>query len=147
MQAYSVLYRFKGLDLSDQINWPGFLDYALNLSLPTAIDPASVINFGDVSRGLPSSVPFWIDTHIRDPHAAWLASNRAAMHDFWSVLWASPSNAPPTPPPQNPTLWRSDLEWIVSRTGYEKEDLVVAMRSGPPFNHEHADRNSIILAC
>ena len=27
------------------------------------------------------------------------------------------------------------------------DDLVVAMRSGPPFNHEHADRNGMILKC
>jgi hypothetical protein len=50
-------------------------------------------------------------------------------------------------PPGGAHLWRSDLDWIVGRTGYGAEDLVVAMRSGGPFNHEHADRNSIILKC
>ncbi|MBN2089092.1 heparinase II/III family protein, partial [candidate division KSB1 bacterium] len=34
--------------------------------------------------------------------------------------------------------------WMVYRTGYTVDDLVVAMRSGPPFNHEHGDRNSLI---
>jgi len=148
MQAYSILYRFRGLDLSDQLNWSGFMDYALNLTLPTYEEPASVINFGDVGAGLPSSVPNWIATHTHDPYASWLASNRESSTDFWSVLWAPQQNdGPSTPPPAGPILWRSDLEWIVSRTGYRVEDLVVAMRSGPPFNHEHADRNSLILAC
>ncbi|MBX2821299.1 MAG: heparinase II/III-family protein [Rhodothermaceae bacterium] len=148
MQAYSILYRFRDLDLSDQLNWSGFMDYALNLTLPTREDPASVINFGDVGTGLPSSVPHWIATHTHDPYASWLASNRDASTDFWSVLWApQQEDHPSASPPAGPVLWRSDLEWIVSRTGYSVEDLVVAMRSGPPFNHEHADRNSIILAC
>ena len=147
MQAYSMLHRFKGLDLSDQLNWPGFMDFALNMTLPTHHDPASVINFGDVGSGLPSSVPFWIATHSHDPYASWFASNRAAVHDFWSVLWSPQTpESQPTPVLHQPHLWRSDLEWIVSRTGYDAEALVVAMRSGPPFNHEHADRNSIILA-
>ena len=148
MQAYSVLHRFKGLDLSDQLNWAGFMDYALHLSLPTREDPASVINFGDVGRGLPSSIPYWIASHSHDPYASWFASKRAALHDFWSLLWApNQSVRQETPPLPRPTLWKSDLEWLISRTGYEVDDLVVAMRSGPPFNHEHADRNSIILAC
>ena len=148
MQAYSILYRFRDLDLSDQLNWSGFMDYALNLTLPTYEDPASVINFGDVGTGLPSSVPHWIATHTHDPYASWLAANRASSTDFWSVLWAPQENtSASTPPSTAPVLWRSDLEWIVSRTGYGVDDLVVAMRSGPPFNHEHGDRNSIILAC
>jgi hypothetical protein len=42
-------------------------------------------------------------------------------------------------------LWISDLDRVVARTGWSAKDLVVAMRSGPPSNHEHADRNSIIV--
>ena len=148
MQAYSILHRFRNTDLSDQLNWPGFMDFALGMSLPTATDPTSVVNFGDVGRGLSSAVPYWIAAHTKDPYASWFATHRAASHDVWSVLWAPSSNRIPSrPPPQQPTLWCSNLEWIVSRTGYEPSDLVVAMRSGPPFNHEHADRNSLILAC
>ena len=33
-------------------------------------------------------------------------------------------------------------DWVVSRTGWEAADTVVAFRSGGPANHEHADRNA-----
>ena len=147
MQAYSILYRFKNLDLSDQLNWPGFMDYALAMSMPTRSDPATVINFGDVGNGLPSAVPLWMANHTRDPYAFWFARNRAASHSFWSVLWHPVASSPASSPPDGADLWVSDLEWIVSRSGHDLDDLVVAMRSGPPFNHEHADRNTIILKC
>jgi hypothetical protein len=35
---------------------------------------------------------------------------------------------------------------VVSRSGWKPEDGVVALRSGGPANHEHADRNSVIFA-
>jgi hypothetical protein len=38
-----------------------------------------------------------------------------------------------------------DREWLIARTGFEPQDLLLAMRSGGPINHEHADRNSVIL--
>ena len=147
MQAYSILYRFKNLDLSDQLNWPGFMDYALAMSMPTRSDTAAVINFGDVGNGLPSAVPLWMANHTRDPYALWFAHNRAASHSFWSVVWYPEASSPSASPSSDPDLWVSDLEWIVSRSGHAPDDLVVAMRSGPPFNHEHADRNTIILKC
>jgi hypothetical protein len=50
-------------------------------------------------------------------------------------------------PPDEPRLWVSELDRVVARTGFGPEHLVVAMRSGPPANHEHADRNSLIVKC
>ena len=145
-QAYSILSRFRDTDFFDQINWQGFVDYMYGLSLPTEADPAGVINFGDVGRGLPSAIPLWIAERSKDPHARWFAENRSPNHSMWSVLWHT-DDVPSKPPPASPTLWKSDLEWIVSRAGYEPDDLTVAMRSGPPYNHEHADRNSLIVKC
>jgi hypothetical protein len=36
-------------------------------------------------------------------------------------------------------------DWVVARSGWELNDGVVALRSGGPANHEHADRNSVIF--
>jgi len=36
-------------------------------------------------------------------------------------------------------------DWVVSRTGWDERGSVVALRSGTPANHEHADRNSVIF--
>lgn len=145
-QAYAILSRFRSADFYDQLNWPGFMDYAYGLSLPTLDNPAEVVNFSDVGRGLPSAVPFWIAARSGDPTAQWFGMRRSAVHNLWSVMWYDAA-IEATPPENKPTLWRSDLEWIVSRTGYETDDLTVAMRSGPPYNHEHGDRNSIIVKC
>ena len=34
---------------------------------------------------------------------------------------------------------------MISRTGWTAQDSVLALRSGGPGNHEHADRNSVIF--
>lgn len=145
-QAYAILSRFRDTDFYDQLNWPGFMDFAYGLSLPTKEDPSEVVNFSDVGRGLPSAVPFWIAAQSGDPAAQWFGVNRSSVHNLWSAIWYD-DRIEAHPPEQKPTLWRSDLEWIVSRTGYQPDDLTVAMRSGPPYNHEHGDRNSIIVKC
>jgi len=38
-----------------------------------------------------------------------------------------------------------DLDWIISRSGFTRNDYVIGMRSGGPMNHEHGDRNSVQL--
>jgi hypothetical protein len=40
---------------------------------------------------------------------------------------------------------RLSNDWVVARTGWASADTVVALRSGGPANHEHADRNSVIF--
>ena len=72
------------------------------------------------------------------------AQERTHRDTIWSLIWHDPS-IPKTPPSATPTLWHSDLDWIVARNGFREDDLLVAMRSGGPSNHEHADRNSIIV--
>ncbi len=142
--ALTVLRRFRQIDLYDLINWPGLVDYALEMTLPTAADPYAVVNFGDTSSGMTSAAPFWIARLSRDGRAQWFGQHRAWAHDEWSVIWYDPAT-PPEAPPEQPHRWHSDLDWIVARTGYAADDLVVAMRSGGPANHEHADRNSLVV--
>ncbi|MGY8717404.1 MAG: heparinase II/III domain-containing protein, partial [Verrucomicrobiia bacterium] len=40
---------------------------------------------------------------------------------------------------------RLDNDWVISRTDWTPASTVVALRSGGPANHEHADRNSLIF--
>ncbi len=70
--------------------------------------------------------------------------NYNAGHTLFSLIWYDPTVIPEAPA-ENRVLNRLDLDWIIARTGYSMDDLVVAMRSGGPTNHEHADRNSVIL--
>jgi hypothetical protein len=60
------------------------------------------------------------------------------------MIWYDPS-VEPQQPSKREFFKHLDLDWIVARTGYGMDDLVVAMRSGGPANHEHADRNSVLL--
>ncbi len=146
VQAFEVLRRRMGIDLYDVINWPGFVDFILAMSLPTHADPHGIVNFGDAGEGMISAVPFRIARQAGDRRAQWFGRTLARDHDEWSVLWYEAS-LPAEAPPADPCLWHSDLDWIVARTGYRADDLVVAMRSGGPSNHEHADRNSLIVKC
>ena len=144
IQAVEALKLAGVADLTDLLNWQGYQDYLLGMSLPAADDPTASVNFGDASTGGHASVSYWIARQTRDGVAQWFGNTMAVSHDAWSVLYYD-STVHPTPPVGGNRLWHSDLDWIVGRTGYAPDDLVVAMRSGPPYNHEHADRNGIIV--
>ncbi|NBC18703.1 MAG: hypothetical protein GVY18_15475 [Bacteroidetes bacterium] len=144
VQAIDVLARHRGLDLYDNLNWRGFVDYACGLTLPTRDDPYAVVNFGDAGTGMDSDVPFWVASRAGDARAQWFGKAMARASTPWALIWYDGA-LDPIPPPDRPTVWHSDLDWIVARSGYAADDLVVAMRSGGPSNHEHADRNSVIV--
>ncbi len=144
-QGMDVLSRLRGIELQDEINWAGFVDFMFGMAMPTNNGPADIVNFGDAGNGMMSAVPFWIAGQIGDPRAAWFGRNLARDHNLWSVLWHT--DMPGMAPKDGPSLYRSELDWLSVRSGYSTDDLVVAMRSGGPSNHEHADRNSIIIKC
>jgi hypothetical protein len=114
--------------------------------LPTEEDLHAIVNFSDAGTGAHASPSFWISRQTRDGLARWFGENLALSRDLWSVLYYDPS-VPLTPPSQKTHVWCSDVGWVVGRTGYQAADLVVAMRSGGPYNHEHADRNGLIVKC
>jgi Heparinase II/III-like protein len=146
VQAITALKRAGVADMGDLLNWPGYVCYLREMTSPTIKDPTNIVNFSDAGNGASAAVPFWVATHTHDRQAQWVGQTLAYNRDVWSLLWYDPSIAP-EPPVPGPFLWHSDLDWMVGRTGYGVDDLVLAMRSGGPFNHEHADRNSIILKC
>jgi hypothetical protein len=146
VQAIIALKKQLGLDLTDLLNWPGYSTYLQEMTMPTNDNPAEIVNFSDAGGGATSAVPFWIAGHSYDMRALWFGQTLARQHDEWSLLWYDPE-IPAEPPRTNTGLWQSNLDWIVGRSGYAPADLVVAMRSGGPHNHEHADRNSIIVKC
>ncbi len=146
VQAIIGLKRLTGLDLSDLLNWSGYTTYLQEMTMPTHTNPAEIINFSDAGGGATSAVPFWVASQTFDSQAQWFGKTLARQHDEWSLLWYD-EHLPAAAPHKSSRLWKSDLDWIVARGGYEPKDLVVAMRSGLPHNHEHADRNSIIVKC
>jgi len=123
------------------------------MSLATEANPYGVVNFGD-SGALPANLhavkrtalPTWIARETRNQQAQAYATLLGGKPDLWSALWYDQSVKAQLPA-DGPRLWISDSDRVVARTGFGKEHLVVAMRSGPPGNHEHADRNSLIVKC
>ena len=153
-QATAILGRHSDIDLGELINWTGYTRYQLNMWMPTSEDPYEIVNFSD--NGNPktgqrgsierTAVPTWVASQKDDGVAQWIASNMTGQRDHWSLMWFDPSVEEVAPEP-GPRMWVSDLDWVVARSGFEAKDLVVAMRSGAPANHEHADRNSIVVKC
>jgi hypothetical protein len=146
IQAIDALHRAGVADLTDMLNWNGYQDYLLAMTLPAEDDPHAIVNFSDAGPGANASPSFWISRQTRDGLARWFGENLALSKDLWSVLYYDPT-VPLVPPLEGNQLWRSDLGWIVGRTGFRTGDLVVALRSGGPYNHEHADRNGLIVKC
>lgn len=147
-EAVTVLNRFGRADLMNLVNWSGYCRFTLHYSLPTHTDTYDIVNFGDSGNKLDkqrkrSPLAFWTARFFGDGRAQWLGLHRA-MDSWESLLWFDP-DLPEEAPTPGPQLYKSHLHRVVARTGWEVEDLGVAMRSGPPSNHEHGDRNSIII--
>lgn len=153
-QAITVLQRSGDADLRNIVNWVGYNDYLLHCSLPTHIDPYGIVNFGDngnpqtgeKGRVTRSAVPYWVAKQTQSERAQWVGNHLSGGADKWSLIWHD-SQLKEQAPPEGNQLWRSELDWMVARSGFGVDDLVVAMRSGGPANHEHADRNALIVKC
>ncbi|MFW6158117.1 MAG: heparinase II/III domain-containing protein [Planctomycetota bacterium] len=136
--------RAGGPDLFPLINFSGVVEFGLAMRMPHRGRPHACVNFGDSSHSFGSGVGFWIARRSRSGLAQDVALNHSGGHSIESLIWYDPTVEPESPDDAKHFV-RLDLDWIVARTGYEADDLVVAMRSGGPSNHEHADRNSLVL--
>lgn len=156
--AIEALRRAGRPDLSGGINWTGHVRFMLEMAMPTHGNPYDVVNLGDAGAhrdptkflhpaGRPesrSAMPFWVARHYRDGSAQWFGENLGAAHNLWSLVFFDETVAP-VAPEHRAQSWHGDLHWMVARTGWRAEDLVVNLRSGLGWNHEHADRNALIV--
>ncbi len=143
IMAMEVVKRKRGIDFFDTANFTGLIDFVLAMYLPNHLERHGSISFGDAGPSLESFAAFWIAHETRDSQAQHLGLNYA-NHYWSSFLYYDPS-VRPAPPTDGNNFVETELDWVIYRTGYEVDDLVLAMRSGAPMNHEHADRNSIML--
>lgn len=140
-----ALRRRLGMDLRTLINVEGTARFALAMSMPTAGHPRDCVNFGDAYTLGDISVAAWAARELRDPLAQHVALSVGEVSSRFAVIWYDRSVAPVAP---GPTLLNTRFvnDWVVARTGWGERDTVVALRSGGPANHEHADRNSVIFS-
>lgn len=139
-----ALYRKLGVDERKLINNLGTVRYALQMSMPTIGKPNDCVNFGDASIIGDTSVAAWVARQYRDPLAQYVVSSVGEIRSQYAIMWYDKTVTPQMPGPDLYDV-RFTNDWVVSRTGWDERSSVVALRSGTPANHEHADRNSVIF--
>lgn len=139
-----VLRRTTGQDERKLINFPGTSRFALQMSMPTTGNPEDCVNFGDAWTMGDISVAAWTARHFQDGIAQHVATTIGEVRSNYPVIWYDPAVQATEPGPELMDV-RFANDWVVSRSGWKVEDTVVALRSGGPSNHEHADRNSVIF--
>jgi len=112
--------------------------------MPTIGKPDDCVNFGDASVVGDVSVAAWVAHRNRDPIAQYVTTAVSEIRTHYGPIWYDPSVEVKTPGPElYDVRFANDI--VVSRTGWDTDSSVVALRSGGPANHEHADRNSVVF--
>ncbi|HTO94047.1 MAG TPA: heparinase II/III family protein, partial [Bacteroidota bacterium] len=139
-----VFRRRLGKDITGIINYPGTVRYGLRMWMPTATRPNDCVNFSDAWEIGDVAVAAWTAGRFNDPTAQYVATKVGQMTSPWSAIWLDPA-AQAAEPGEDLEDVRFSNDWVVSRSGWGAMDGAVAMRSGGPANHEHADRNSVVF--
>jgi hypothetical protein len=159
-----VLWRTQGIDDRRLINYPGTIRYAATMTLPrtepaVAAPPSAknmgealplipprydIVNFGDANGGVEISLATWVGRNFNDPVSQFVAHDLGEVRYHYGLIWYD-ADAPASQPEPALLDHRLENDLVVSRTGWAAADSVVALRSGGPANHEHADRNSVIF--
>ncbi|MEW6510946.1 MAG: heparinase II/III family protein [Bacteroidota bacterium] len=136
--------RTQRTDLSTIINYPGTVRYGLSMAMPLPDRPNDCVNFGDAWNMGDVAVAAWVARRFKDSIAQYVATEVGQLTSHFSIIWLDPDLPVRKPGPDQLDVRFSD-DWVVSRSGWKPTDGLVALRSGGPANHEHADRNSIIF--
>lgn len=160
-----ALHRRLGVDDRRLVNYPGTIRYALAMAMPCGGKPIidskigtayaatprinyqpelDLVNFCDAAATMDVTVASWVGTVADDPLSHHVAQHTGSLRQLQAAVWYRPDAVQKAPTPDLHDV-RLSNDWIISRTGWSADDTVVALRSGGPANHEHADRNSVIL--
>ncbi len=136
--------RLRGdVDWNQFANFHGVCEYIAVLQNGVREDGRpDIINLSDARDSVFTCVPAWIAQRNGDSLAQYAAQHFAQPGFYADFFWYDP-DAPSSRPDDSLLNAQLDLDWVVCRTGWGGDDTVVGLRSGPPTNHEHADRNSI----
>ncbi len=151
--------RRRGLDLFDLSNFPEQLEFALAMQAGTRPVPGDpwnrlvqrdgqtpdVVNFSDSFGSFVQTAALAIAAKMRDPLAQRAGLERGGSWDEFTPVVYDPEVPAASTWPTHLMRKRFANDWVVWRTGWREEDVVVGFRSGGPANHEHADRNSVVL--
>ncbi|MCC5833446.1 MAG: heparinase II/III family protein [Opitutales bacterium] len=131
---------------NERYDFDPFIDHFLTMQLGKDADGSpDWVNFSDARGGnVTPGTASWIGRQTGNPLAQYVAENTSVPRFFQDFIWYD-GGRPSKAPPLALRNVRNDLDWVLCRTGWGADDTVVAFRSGGPANHEHADRNHLIL--
>jgi hypothetical protein len=119
----------------------GFLTFSDSWYRPLSPNPSLHRDVGTVVARLASE--------YRNGYGQWLANASLTQvtfyHGPWSFLWYDPTLSQIEPHDLPLTKNFQGLGWVIMRTGWRAKDILFALKSGPIWNHGHADQNSFIL--
>ncbi len=145
--SFLDVYRRSGGDLEpliDKSQLAGFIDTLLSMHLGRNEDGSpDVVNFGDAKSGVNPGLASWIGQVTGHPGADFAAHHACLPAEYFDFLHTNPDPLD-VPPPVALKNRRDELGWIFSKTGWGDRDAYLAFRGGGPYNHEHADKNSLI---
>ena len=104
-------------------------------------------HFGDSGGNLgPLTNWAWLLAKNKDPLLGWLYHFLKKEETFADALYETEIAPRKEPFDQNPVTVFKDIGTTVFKSGWEKDDFVLVMRSGAFFNHQHLDQGTCWLA-
>jgi len=103
--------------------------------------------FGDSSGGLrPLTNWAWLLPKYRDPLLGWFYNFMKNGETFMDVLYETADVPQDDPFDENPVRLFREMGTTVFKSGWEPEDFVFVMRTGPFYNHQHLDQGTFWLS-
>ena len=103
--------------------------------------------FGDSGGGLGPMTNFaWLLPKYRDPLLGWLYNFMKQGETFMDVLYETGDVPRDDPFDEKPVRMFRDVGTTVFKSGWEPDDFVFVLRTGPFINHQHLDQGTFWLS-
>ncbi|MFC1538989.1 heparinase II/III family protein [Candidatus Latescibacterota bacterium] len=103
--------------------------------------------YGDSSASLSQISQWaWLLDRNKDPLLGWFYNHLKRGETFYDVLFESENVSKDDPFDENPVKVFRGVGTTVFKSGWENDDFIFVMRTGPFYNHQHLDQGSFWLA-
>ncbi|MCE5248745.1 heparinase II/III-family protein [bacterium] len=103
--------------------------------------------FGDSGENLRPLTNFaWMLPKYKDPLLGWFYNFMKEGETFMDVLYETKDVSQDDPFDENPVMVFRDVGTTVFKSGWNPDDFVFVLRTGPFVNHQHIDQGSFWLA-
>jgi len=103
--------------------------------------------FGDSSGNLGPMTNFaWLLAKNRDPLLGWFYNYMKRSETFMDVLYETADVPQQDPFGENPVKLFRDVGSTVFKSGWDADDFMFVMRTGPFINHQHLDQGTFWLS-